>query len=297
MLPKSRFSKAVFGHSAGSTNLDQQSPRQTKPKKGPKRKVHEFRPFLWILFFFCRKTSTIHIELLFRNALQKVHELTLVWFAGATPDWTGPIANSLLVRTRPLSYQTSLGVITTKTFLREGKSWSLVRTKCPGKKDIFKESYAWDSQFSENNYFRIIVFVSNADFREGDEDSNFSLFRVRQFTEWPGPLHWIAFPVEILTTPPIHWIASPLFTANPFFSLKRASSHDQCILSCSGVAAWCRSPSDLCRCSRGTEVQNEWSTKSPRIFWVFFCERYNLKRLKIGSEMKITWKGYMFILF
>ena len=24
----------------------QESPRQTKPKKGPKRKVHEFRPFL-----------------------------------------------------------------------------------------------------------------------------------------------------------------------------------------------------------------------------------------------------------
>ena len=37
--------------------------RQTKPKKGPKRKVHEFRPFLWILVFFLRKTSTIHIEL------------------------------------------------------------------------------------------------------------------------------------------------------------------------------------------------------------------------------------------
>ena len=28
-----------------------------------------------------------------------------------------------------------------------------------------------------------------ADFREGDEDSNFSVFGVRQFIEWPGPLH------------------------------------------------------------------------------------------------------------
>ena len=28
-----------------------------------------------------------------------------------------------------------------------------------------------------------------ADFREGDEDSNFSVFRVWRFTEWPGPLH------------------------------------------------------------------------------------------------------------
>ena len=41
---------------------NQESPQQTKPKKGPKRKVHEFRPFLWILVFFLRKTSTIHIR-------------------------------------------------------------------------------------------------------------------------------------------------------------------------------------------------------------------------------------------
>ena len=41
-----------------------------------------------------------------------------------------------------------------------------------------------------------------ADFREGD--SNFSLFSVCQFTEWPGPLHRIAFPVEIFTKPLIH---------------------------------------------------------------------------------------------
>ena len=40
-------------------------------KEGPKRKVHEFRPFLWILVIFLRKTSTIHIELLFRNAPAK----------------------------------------------------------------------------------------------------------------------------------------------------------------------------------------------------------------------------------
>ena len=59
-----------------------------------------------------------------------------------------------------------------------------------------------------------------ADFREGDEDSSFSVFRVRRFSEWPEPLHWIAFPVEILTKPLIHWIASPLFTENPFFHWK-----------------------------------------------------------------------------
>ena len=43
-----------------------------------------------------------------------------------------------------------------------------------------------------------------ADFREGDEDSKFSLSRVRRFTESPEPLHCIAFPVEILTKPLIH---------------------------------------------------------------------------------------------
>ena len=64
-----------------------------------------------------------------------------------------------------------------------------------------------------------------ADFRAGDEDSNFSVLRVRRFSEWPERLHWIAFPVDILTKPLIHWIASPFFTENPFFSLKSASSH------------------------------------------------------------------------
>ena len=66
-----------------------------------------------------------------------------------------------------------------------------------------------------------------ADFREGDEDSNFSIFRVRHFSEWPEPLHWIAFPVEILTKPLIQWIASPLLTdwKTLFCSLKSASSH------------------------------------------------------------------------
>ena len=74
--------------------------------------------------------------------------------------------------------------------------------------------------------FKTRTVRSEPIFREGDEDSNFSVFRVRRFSEWPKPLHWIAFPVEIPTKPPIHWIASPLFTENPlFFSLRSASSH------------------------------------------------------------------------
>ena len=70
-------------------HLHQESPRQTKPKKGPKRKVLEFAHFFVNSGVFLRKTSTIHISKFCSGMpLRKVHELTflLVWFAGATPD-------------------------------------------------------------------------------------------------------------------------------------------------------------------------------------------------------------------
>ena len=54
----------------------------TKPKKGPKRKVHEFRPFLCEFWCFSLgKTSTIHISN-FCSGMPpgKVHELTFLWF-------------------------------------------------------------------------------------------------------------------------------------------------------------------------------------------------------------------------
>ena len=35
----------------------------------------------------------------------------------------------------------------------------------------------------------IFLCSIRADFREGDEESNFSVFRVRRFSEWPEPLH------------------------------------------------------------------------------------------------------------
>ena len=68
---------------------------------------------------------------------------------------------------------------------------------------------------------------TRADFREGDEDSNF------QFSESGGSLNgpdlFTELPFlwkKILTKPLIHWIASPLLTEKPFFiSLKSASSH------------------------------------------------------------------------
>ena len=50
-----------------------------------------------------------------------------------------------------------------------------------------------------------------------DLDSNFSVFGVQRFSEWPGPLYRIAFPVEILTKPLDSLNASHLFTETPFF--------------------------------------------------------------------------------
>ena len=54
-------------------------------------------------------------------------------------------------------------------------------------------------------------------------DSNFSVFRVRRFSEWPEPLHWIVFPVEnpfqtphsLNCLPPFHW--KPLFFTEKCF--------------------------------------------------------------------------------
>ena len=63
--------------------------------------------------------------------------------------------------------------------------------------------------FLTRNYLR-------ADFREGDEDSNFSIFRVRRCSEWPNLFTELPFLWKSL----IPWIASPLFTENPFFHWK-----------------------------------------------------------------------------
>ena len=63
-----------------------------------KEKFMNFAQFLWILvFFFLGKTSTIHIELLFRFAPGKSSwtGLSLVWFAGATPDYPADILSNL----------------------------------------------------------------------------------------------------------------------------------------------------------------------------------------------------------
>ena len=65
------------------------------------------------------------------------------------------------------------------------------------------------------------VKTIRADFQEGDKDSNFSVFRVRRFTESPGSLHWIAFPVEILIpNPPFTELRHPFSLKSPSFQWK-----------------------------------------------------------------------------
>ena len=54
--------------------------------------------------------------------------------------------------------------------------------------DNDRHGYLW----TLTNILRLVFTMANevgADFWEVDLDSNFSIFGVRQFTEWPGPLH------------------------------------------------------------------------------------------------------------
>ena len=55
-------------------------PGKPNQRKGQNEKFMNFAHFCVNSGVFLRKTSTIHIELLFRNALRKVHELTFLWF-------------------------------------------------------------------------------------------------------------------------------------------------------------------------------------------------------------------------
>ena len=58
-----------------------ESPRQTKPKKGPKRKVHEFRPFFCEFWCFSLgKQARFTLNFCSGTPLRKVHELTFFWF-------------------------------------------------------------------------------------------------------------------------------------------------------------------------------------------------------------------------
>ena len=62
-------------------NSNQESPRQTKPKKGPKRKVHEFHPFFREFWCFSLgKQARFTLNFCSGMPLRKVHELTFLWF-------------------------------------------------------------------------------------------------------------------------------------------------------------------------------------------------------------------------
>ena len=103
------------------------------------------------------------------------------------------------------------------------KAWFQVQIRSKsGPNQVRAEGFSWVGAGGVGPGGRVPVAprkVSSirADFGEGDEDSNFSVFRAPQFTEWPGLRDWIAFPVEILTKLLIHWMPSPLCTENPFF--------------------------------------------------------------------------------
>ena len=84
--------------------------------------------------FFLRKTSTIHIQLLFRNVPVKVHELTFLWFG-----LPGPLLNKLLThKTFSVGYQPPIDPGDRLGF----HCWLCLRTNwvCPGTLDISQKS-------------------------------------------------------------------------------------------------------------------------------------------------------------
>ena len=76
---------------SGSLSKIRSRPGKPNQRKGQNEKFMNFAHFCEFWCFFLRKTSTIHIELLFRNAPAKNSwaDLSLVWFAGATPEKNG----------------------------------------------------------------------------------------------------------------------------------------------------------------------------------------------------------------
>ena len=69
----------------------QESPRQTKPKKGPKRKVHESRPSLWILVFSLGNKHDSHWTFVPECPCEKFMNWPFfAWFApGHSWYWSG----------------------------------------------------------------------------------------------------------------------------------------------------------------------------------------------------------------
>ena len=75
--------KDLYGHPGLSR------PGKPNQRTGPKRKVHEFRPFLSILVFFSLgKQARFTLNFCSGTPLRKVHELTFLWFG-----LPGPLLN------------------------------------------------------------------------------------------------------------------------------------------------------------------------------------------------------------
>ena len=111
------------------SSQNQESPRQTKPKKGPKRKVHEFCPFLRILVFLLRKTSAIHIELLFWNAPAKSSWTDFFWFG-----LPGPLLTKLLQKKKLFKKNSFGAIISTSDFQSEvGEVFGEIGGELPAK--------------------------------------------------------------------------------------------------------------------------------------------------------------------
>ena len=70
------------------SQICEESFRQTR-RKSRQKKFMNFTLFLCILVSFLRKTSTLHIDILFQNApvTSSRTDLSLVWFARATPEF------------------------------------------------------------------------------------------------------------------------------------------------------------------------------------------------------------------
>ena len=81
-LPQARQLRPIVRCSGLKRTSSGVAPSQTKPKKGPKREVHEFRPvFVSILWCFSLgKQARFTLNFCSGMPLCKAHELTFLWF-------------------------------------------------------------------------------------------------------------------------------------------------------------------------------------------------------------------------
>ena len=122
------YASFFFVHVGVVRWFHQEWPRQAKPKKGQCTNFSQGHSGMWILLVFLRRNTRIHKN--GRNSWTFVLALSLVWFAGATPD----SREKILTPPLPLLWPPSI-------FRREGASylfWSeaphgrnLIRTPPP----------------------------------------------------------------------------------------------------------------------------------------------------------------------